>query len=257
MALKLVYDDKSQIPSALVDYYEDRDGKWCLATEADPNAPDVGKLTRAIEHERKQRADAIKARETLQAEHEAIKAKLSELEAKGTDPDADRRLEQYRRETEQRIASLEKMTKASDDARAKAELDLAEQGLVEGLRKFATPLIREDATDDFIATRLRPQMKRLADSGQWVPHDESGPRYSPKEPTRYMTSEEFVRWAADQPNAKYMLRPSTGGRTPGSGEHRNDTQFTMTRAQAKDFPAWERARAAAEKAGQELKIVEG
>lgn len=258
MALKAEYDNEADVPAELKAHYAEANGKWKPVWDGVAyGATDVATLQRTLEHEKKQRTEALKARDAINAELDPLKAKLTELEARpATTPEADKRLIDYRDEVEKRIKVLEAAAQEEKQKREKAETDLAEQSLFETLRKESSGLIREEALEDFLTTRVRPHLKKN-DSGQWIPHDETGPRYSPTEPTRAMSYGEFVKWAADQPNAKYMAKPSSGGGAQGSRSGPNGVPFQMTRSQAKDFGAYERMATEAAKVGQSVTVVDG
>lgn len=257
VAFKRIYDAQDDIPEPLRDYYVERDGKWHADLDSDGPVPDVTKLTRALESERRLRAAEEKKRKELDA-------RIAEMEAQRNAPppdppgstlapDIQKQLEAQKRAYDERLKVLEESIKSEQVQRVNAEKRLAEERFLDDVRRAALPFVHEDAIDDVI-NRVRPAVK-FSDDFQPTLYDGETPLLSLKTPGAPMPVDEFVIDRVLK-SAKHLLKPTSGAGVQGSASSYGAGGVVLTRAQAKDASLYARAKERAEKAGQELVIQE-
>ncbi len=266
MALKPILDadEVAKLPDALKAEYEPHDGKFHLSVELADNSPwkPVAKLVNTVAATRRERDTAVSERAALKTERDALATERDGFKTKVTDLEAARGAEdpafkQYREANEQRIAALEKANAEEKQARQQAEVAMAEQRFVDELRREAAPFVREEpgVLDDFIERRLRPHFQR-DEKGNFIPKEGDTVIYSEKNPGQPMTAKEFIAArAVKAPEAAYQLRQNRGPGVPGNnGAVVNTSQFTIRRGAPHD--EYVAQKAAAEKAGQRLQVVD-
>ena len=261
--LKPILDSLDSIPEALRSEYEAVDGKYHLSVELADGTPwkPVAKLVNTVAAIRAEKDTAVRERAALKTERDALaterdgfKTKVTELEAKGG-PD-DPAFKQFQAASEQRIAALEKANGEEKAAREKAERDSAERQFVNDFRAAAQPFVREDPGALEMFTDKFRQQFHLQD-GKWIPKDGETVLYSEKNPGQPMDVKEFIASrAAKDPNATFLLRQSRGAGATGSNGTPSGiaSQFTVQRGAP--FDVYQAAKAAAEKAGQPLQVVD-
>lgn len=254
MALKKKYETESEIPVQLKEHYAERDGAWHLALDGDEGS-DVDKLRRALDAERKQRADD---KRTLAQERDALKQQLTDMESKATKGDRTDKGDNAQIESlKQSIKALQDAVKAADEKTAKAQLEAAETRFLDEVRREAAPFVREEpgVIDDFVERRIRPHFKRN-EQGAFVAFDNDTEVYSVKNPGQLMPIKEFIAEVAiKNPASAYMLRQSRGAGVNGNnGQRTSASQFTVRRGAP--YSEYVAARTAAEKAGQELQVTD-
>ena len=250
--LKAKYDSEAEIPAAVKEHYAERDGAWHLALDtADNGNADVEKLQRALDSERRGRADAVKK---AAQEREALEQELATLRAKVKPDDgaANPALEQMRTQ----IKALQDALKTADEKAATAERESAEGRFFDEVRREAAPFVLDSpgVLDDFIERRVRTHIKR-DENGEFIFVNGKDPRYSLKNPGQLMPAKEFIAEVAIKaPEAAYQLRPSRGaGVTGNNGTRTGASPFAVQRGAPHE--EYMRVKQAAEKAGQQVSII--
>lgn len=253
--MKAVLDTLDELPEELravasLIYREDG-GKFRL------NADDLGDAgRRAIEHERRQRADAIRAREALEAKLAELQAKIESAPAGDGDGAAAKEAERVKRAYDERLKSIEAKLQAAEEQRQQAENKLADSTISDALRAAALELgVPKESVEDLIQLpRFRSPWKLV--DGAPVPLDGELPRFDPESPNRTMSAKSYVReYLKDN---KHWLPPSNGGAAPGGPSRATGAlgQFTLTAEQAKNVSTYRAAKEAAAKVGAEVQIIE-
>lgn len=235
--------------------YVEKDGKWILDAEVPPGSTDAA--MRALEHERKQRADAVRARDdgaqklaTLQAELDALRAKSTEA------PPADqtqKEAERLRREYDDRIKAVESKLAKAEEKAAAAETRLAETSITDTLRAAAIDAgIDPERVEDLITLpRFRSPWKYH--EGSPTVFDGEMPRLDPDKAGANMTAKSYVREFLKE-NKGWQPPSSGSGATGANRANGTPAAHVITRAQAENVDSYRTAKATAEKAGVPLRV---
>jgi hypothetical protein len=254
--LKAQYESADEIPEGLRDYYVQRDGKFVLDLDAADTAPPDG-LRKALDSERRVRAEEERRRKAAESQIAELKAQVEAAAKAKPDRDAagddlQRQLGAQKKAYDERLAALERAVQAESERRASAEKRLADKAISDTLRSAAIELgIPSSIVDDVVSHPRIAAPWKLSDEGTPLLYDGDQLRYSLKDPSRPMTAAEYL---ADV--AKGYLPPSSGAGARGSSSTPPRGQITLSRSAAKDINAYQRAKEAATKAGQELVITD-
>lgn len=265
-----IRDSIDDLPEVLKGEYEQHDGKYHLLVKLDEKSPwrPVAGLTSALASERTQRSAAVtqretfkQERETLKQERERLQAQLAEAEARLTKPGDDvtktPAFEQFKTAQENRVKALEDALSAANAKTMKAEQEAAETRFLDEVRREAAPFVRDEpgVLEDFVERRVRPHFK-CKEEGKFYAFDGQSEMFSLKNPGQLMPIKEFItEIAIKAPEAAYQLRPNRGANVPGNnGIRPGPGTFTVRKGAPHD--EYVRVRDAAEKAGQQLVVIE-
>jgi hypothetical protein len=239
------YDTADLVPEAFRDYYVERDGKFQLELDAESGGDDLAKVKRALDSERRVRANEEKQRKELEI-------KLAELEANPPKGDAD---DSRVKAWQKRIETLEAAVKAADDKSAAAERRLADTRIAEALRAAAIKIgVEAKAVEDVIMLPYVRSPWKLDENGRPQAFDGESLLYSEKRPDQPIPADEFL--AAQLKDKPHYFPPSSGANTAGSsGTRHNGQQFVISRADAKESAKYEAGQAAAKAAGKEFVVA--
>lgn len=248
MALRPKYDSPTDIPETLKEHYVERDGAWCLALEGSDNGgPDLTKLKRAIESERRMKSEVTVQRDEANKAVEALQAKLAELEGKVHDPDKPNAQTQA---ALKRIEALETAIKAEQDKAKAAEERLAQTRISDLLRQAAQKIgVHPEMIDDVIQLpSVRNAWMLDPDTGNPIAKQGQEPIFG--KDAMPISAAEFLQ----QKLNKAYIQPSSGAGATGGGRTAAGS-FVVQRGA--DHATYMRMKQAAEKAGQTLQVVEG
>lgn len=253
MPLKAIVASLDEVPEPLREFYTARDGKYVLDAEG---VEDVSGLKGALGKERETRAtlertladlrkqlgdaDPAKAREAMKTLQALEDKKLIE-EGKVEELLAQR--------TQRMAADYETKLRETTEALSAREQQISELVIDNALRAVAAKVkVRDTAVDDFLERGRK--VYRLKD-GKAVPMNGDEVIFG-KKGNEPMPMDEWA--GALVSHAPHLFEGSTGsGAVPGAGSAGKGHFLTME--QAKDRSTYLQAKAAAEKAGQELQIV--
>jgi len=268
MPIPKQFEKEDQIPDGLKQFYVAKDGRFVLDVDGDDEAPsgdaaDVSKIVRALEHERKQRADAVKERESLRGKvselEQALKTAAS-LQGSNDSKTSDigdelkKQLLAQKSQYDEQIRQLSSKIDEERKGRETAETRLSEGKILDLLREASNKVgIRSEAVFDAI-NRAKPYWRINKDTQEPMPYDGEMPLYGTKDPTRPMPADEFMERIAKE--APHLLKPSTGTGAQGSTAAGGQKAYQISRLDAKDPIKYRAARDAADKAGAELKIAD-
>lgn len=245
------------LPEALRGFYVEKDGKFVL----DADFEDVGGLKSALQKERTGRetleatlreirkqlgdADPAKARAAMQ--------KLQELEEKGL-IDAGRFEELLKQRTERLAAEKDGTIKELTDKLSASDRRLAELVIDNELRAVATAKkVRPEAVEDFL--RRGRDVYKLQD-GKAIPVKPDGTVYYGKKPNEPMGMDEWADGIVTTAPHLFEGSSGSGAANNGGGGGGPKGPHTISAADARDRSKYTAAKAAADKAGQPLTIVE-
>jgi hypothetical protein len=233
---------------------------------------DSTSLSRALEHERKQRTEAIKRAQALEEKfkdidpdkYKASQERLATLEDQRLKDEgkyaelAERKYEQAKAAIEAEKATLTTQLQREKDERAKIEMDRASLIIEQGLRSTLLDLGADPQGIKYAVSLHRPKWT-LGDDGRTpVQLGEDGkPRSGIKDPHALLTmTEDLSDWQQKDKFAEKFFLPSTGGGARGGVGGANGGAVILTRADARDVYKYEAAKAQAEKSGVPLQVSE-
>ena len=227
MALKQAYDVQTEIPSALMEHYGDKDGRWVL--QLDPPAEDVTGLKNALYQERNLRREAEKSVTDLKVKFEGIDPdeyhKLQER-VKGLD-DADiydkqgieslvaRRTESMKADHERQVGSLKRendqLKTTAGEYERRWRQDRIKTALISAVSGSG---VDKDAVPDGVTrglavfTDLDEEGLPVAKKGEDVVYGKDG--ITPLRP------DEWIGTLKASGTARHLWPPSSGGGAPAS-----------------------------------------
>ena len=260
MSLKRIYDDVAEVPEALREFYEEKDGRAVLILEDGGGGEDTGALKRALEAERRQRAKAEKALGSLKGDlgdmtpaqaREALQ-KLAELEEKDLlnagnfdeagEKRAGRRISEFKTAYEKAEAEKGELSKKLESVLVDSALRTAalDAGIV------------PSAVDD--AVLLGKTVFRLHE-GAPVAVGPDGEPMPGEKPGESLTMEKWLSArATDRP---HWFGQNAGGGAGGSLETApRGGVIRLSREQAKDPGTYRAAREQAAKTGAQIEYTE-
>lgn len=254
MPLQRRYEKQEAVPEALREYYVERDGAFVLDA---PELEEAG--TRALEHERKQRAEAVKKAEAAERRAKDAEAKLAAVPpppdpasppATGTGE-----AEKLKKEYDERIKAIEVMLKESQDKTAAAEAKLVETTISDVLRNALVEAgVPKAAVEDLVTLPKFRAPWRMADNGP-APFDGETPRLDPDAPTKNMSPKAYAKeFLKENP---HWLGSSAGGGANGNGTPRSGATITVTRSEMKDIARYQAVQEQATKTGATILIADG
>lgn len=262
MALKAVLETLDDLPAELrplaEQLYVARGGKYVLNTEDEPLA-DSGR--RALDNERRLRAEAVKQAEAMRQQMAELEAKMNdasrtkpaETPAAGGTDDIQKQLASQKAEFDRNLQRLEKALGEERGVREKAESRLAETKIVDALRQAALDAgVLDTAIPDAI-NRAR-QVWRMGENGEPAPYDGEAVIYSHKDPTRPMSPREHLDTILR--DAPHLLRPSGGGGAQGGASARASGVITVSRSDLRDAATYQRVQEQAAKSGATIQVAD-
>lgn len=260
---------QDEIPEALREYYKQTsDGTWELDLEDSGALGDAGK--RALDREREERRKAAQALKELQEKYEGldpIKAKealtkIEELEIeklkaeKQYDEAAERRVQGRVRALEQQIAALNDQIKAEQGKVQQIRDRWARTAIDDQISKVALESGADPKKLKFLVNEARslwrlddqdqPQPMEQDEHGEWriVYGAEAGKPMSMAEQIKGMLKE----------HPFFALETSGGNTYQGRGA--GVGPYTITRAEARNTALFQQRYEAANKAGQQLTVID-
>lgn len=276
MALKRFYDNQDDIPEALRDAYVERDGKYVLDAEAsdgEKNAEDVRKALAARDNEKSNYAKLAK-------EFEAFKAQLGGIDPARL-PDAIDALSKVDDLEHQRLLDEKKFEEAAEQkykrkmAEMMRQMETVEQSVsewkskydtainrlrTEAVTKTLTQLMNENGANPKMTPFIINELEKTweldenlnlapialsSDGEKMTAYGADGKPLTPRE--------QVVTFLKETPWAVLESR-GTGSSHQSNGANGNG-QVSITREEARDVNVYARRKEQAEKAGQELVIM--
>jgi hypothetical protein len=219
--MKVVLSSLSEVPDALRTEYEERDGKFYLKVEGDPQgfvksselADANAKLVEFRDSNRSLKAIVAKFEGIDPDEHKMLKEKIAELEKQGVKGGEDinaivqKALENAVTPLQSKLEEIQEREKKATAALARKDLEsmLTQAGLNAGIGEKAIP--------DYLRRGLETF---TLEDGKAVARNGDTPLYSKAKPTVPLSIGE---WAAElSSEAPHLFKPSKGGgASPGPG----------------------------------------
>jgi len=252
MPIALTFDTREAVPEALKDHVAEKDGKFIFEAEplsvvADTNGK-LKKLRADLDAKTAKLGRFAKFDALEDAELEELHT-LRELKKAGKPLTVDEKAELERLHAKQ-TGKLTTELAARDEKLTAAERELKHYKLTAPLRNVALKagVLPEDL--DVVMLETSSRFKLGEDSKQIITLDEDGDESD-------VTPKDFFEKLYKARRPKFYAGSGAGG----SGAQNNTTggksgSHTLSRADAKDPAKYRRAKEAAEKAGQELVILE-
>lgn len=253
MGLKRKIESLDGLDDAVASLYrEDAAGGYVLDLDGDAPGDDVGALKRALEHERKQRQEAVRRAKELEARIAPDPAPQPEPAPQPTDFDG-----KLKAATKPLLEQIEALKRSHEDAlkRAKeAEVARKRADVFGRARQVASQQVREDLLDDFLAARVERLFEFDDEAGDFVPKRNGELIYDPENPGRPAAIETVIgQILADKSAAPYR-RQSRGMDLGEPGAGVNGASIVLSAADARDPQKYQRARELAAKQGKEVAI---
>lgn len=251
------YESQDAIPEALREFYIEKNGRWV------PDAPELYAAGQnALDGERRQRAEATKRAEALEAKLREAEAKLQEAvaaptprgeEAKG---EAAAEIVRLKREYDSRLSAFEAELKAHKEKAQTAERALQEKSIQDVLRAAALDAgVPKESIEDLISLPKFRQPWRMTETGDPAPYDGDVPRYDPDATGRPMTAKSYV--AEYLKENKHWLPQPTGGGAHGSLSGRQaGGVITVSREQMRDHAQYNAVQQQAQKTGATIQVTD-
>lgn len=273
MALKAVVASLDEVPEAYRSLYVQKNGKYVLDAEG---VEDVTGLKSALEKERLSKGEVEKSLKDIKAhlgDADPAKAalamkQLAELEAKaelGEIPETlrpkveklvDVRTERMRTEHDNQLKAYAKQLEDEKTKRVAVEGELKRTKIDSALKTLAIDKkVRKDLVDaailKFTVGGVDGVTWDIDETGKVVAKKDGQIKYGKDASTPMTFDEGFELLLSKHPS---FFEPSTGSGAANTGT--GVTAFRINAADAKDPQKYQAASAAAEKAGQQLQIVE-
>jgi hypothetical protein len=266
MKLKGVYDTQAEIPDSHRDKYHEQNGTWVL-TEIDTKEEDFVKVSGTLEHEKRQRQEAVRKYEETVARYKDIdpaaaleaRRRLEQLEEeklkaeKNYEELAERKYARARKDLEEQFTHLKTQHETEKSARTRAEEQYARLVIDLRLRDAAVAQGIDPKSVGHVLKLTRDGWRMHEDGEQIALYKGDTPVYG-KDVGKLQTPEEFYAELpkVDPVMEKFYLASSGGGSQ--NGGRLSNGAIVITREEARNTQTYEAAQARAEKAGVPLQV---
>lgn len=165
-----------------------------------------------------------------------------------------RRVENLKRDLEAKATAAQKLADESTASLTKAQARIADMMISDGVRSAATKVGAHPTAIDDMILRARGMFK--VEEDKLVARGEGDKPLFGKDGKSPLSIDEWADGLKEKAPHLFAKPSGTGGTPPGQGQGAGGGQFTLTREQARDRATWNETKAAAEKAGQTVTVVD-